>query len=57
MAMYNPCVTKRSSRTITEIKVQGGKKRHGSHRSTIIGKYQFKTKPVTELNQPGIIWQ
>jgi hypothetical protein len=34
-----------------------GKKRHGSHRSAIIGKYQFKTKPVTELNQPGIIWQ
>ena len=57
MAMYNPCVTKRSSRPITEIKVQGGKQRHGSHRSTIIGKYQFKTKPVTNLNQPGIIWQ
>ena len=57
MAMYNPCVNKRSSRPITEVKVQGGKKKHGSHRSTIIGKYQFKTKPVTELNQTGIIWQ
>ena len=34
-----------------------GRKRHGSHRSQIIGKYQFKTKPVTELNQVGIIWQ
>ena len=56
MTMYNPYVTKRSERIITEVKTQGGRKRHGSHRSTIIGKYQFKTKPVTELNQPGIIW-
>ncbi len=37
-------------------KIQG-RKRHGSHRSTIIGKYQFKSTPVTELNQPGVIWQ
>ena len=36
--------------------VQGGKKKHGSHRSHIIGKYKLQHKPVTELNQPGIVW-
>jgi hypothetical protein len=33
-----------------------GRKRHGSHRSTIIGKYQFKSSPVTSLKQAGVIW-
>jgi hypothetical protein len=33
-----------------------GRKRHGSHRSQIIGKYQFKASPVTSLHQPGVIW-
>ena len=40
-----------------ESKVQnGGRKLHGSHRSHIIGKYQFKRTPVTRLDQPGVIW-
>jgi len=34
-----------------------GAKKHGSHRSHIIGKYEFKRTPVTELYQPGVIWQ
>ena len=62
MQRYNPYVGKgrngEVSRYRTETKSpQGGRKRHGSHRSTIIGKYQFKSTPVTELNQPGVIWQ
>ena len=33
-----------------------GRKRHGSHRSQIIGKYQFTTSPVVSLHQAGVIW-
>jgi hypothetical protein len=33
-----------------------GRKRHGSHRSQIIGKYQFTVSPVTSLHQAGVIW-
>ena len=61
MQHYNPYVGKgrngEQHRVRAETKSpQGGRKKHGSHRSTIIGKYQFNSKPVTELHQPGVIW-
>ena len=62
LANYNPFVGRGRNGEVRRTRVetkspQGGRKRHGSHRSTIIGKYQFKTKPVTELHKPGIIWK
>ena len=33
-----------------------GRKRHGSHRSEIIGKYCFTSSPVMSLHQAGVIW-
>ena len=33
-----------------------GRKRHGSHRSQIIGKYHFTPSPVVSLHQAGVIW-
>jgi hypothetical protein len=45
----------RSANTASKVGATG-RKRHGSHRSEIIGKYQFKQAPVVSLHQPGIIW-
>ena len=62
MSSYNPYVgrarngAQRQQRT-DYAKPQGGRKKHGSHRSPIIGAYQFKSSPVTELHQAGVIWQ
>ena len=57
MSSYNPYVSKRSNRANTPAqRQQGGRKKHGSHRSPIIGAYQFKSSPVTELHQAGVIW-
>jgi hypothetical protein len=59
--MYNPYVGRgrngevRKQRT-SDLKPQGGKKKHGSHRSHIIGKVKFNPSKVTELHQPGVIW-
>jgi hypothetical protein len=56
--MYNPYVSTKKHRT-PEIKQTGknqGKKKHGSHRSHIIGKVKFNPSKVTELHQPGVIW-
>ena len=61
MSNYNPYVGRgrngevRRHRANTPM-VQGGRKRHGSHRSHIIGKYKMQAKPVTELHQKGTIW-
>ena len=62
MQHYNPYVGKGRNGDVKRVRSetkspQGGRKKHGSHRSTIIGKYQFKSTPVTELKQPGVIWQ
>lgn len=36
---------------------QASRKKHGKTKSTLIGRYEFDHKPVTELHQPGVIWQ
>jgi len=51
---YKP-LTSKSFRSASKVG-KAGRKRHGSHRSQIIGKYQFKASPVTSLHQAGVIW-
>ena len=51
---YKP-LTSKSFRTASKVG-KSGRKRHGSHRSQIIGKYQFTTSPVVSLHQAGVIW-
>ena len=51
---YKP-LTSKSFRSASKVG-KSGRKRHGSHRSTVIGKYHFTSSPVMSLNQPGVIW-
>jgi len=53
-ATYKP-LTSKSFRSASKVG-KAGRKRHGSHRSPLLGKYQFTASPVTSLHQPGIIW-
>lgn len=59
MTMYNPYVSKKPNRPAPDVTSTGknqGKKRHGSHRSHIIGSVKFNPSPVTKLHQRGVIW-
>ena len=51
---YKP-LTSKSFRSASKVG-KAGRKRHGSHRSTVIGKYHFTASPVVSLDQPGVIW-
>jgi hypothetical protein len=51
---YKP-LTSKSFRSASKVG-KAGRKRHGSHRSTIIGQYQFTPSPVMSLHQAGVIW-
>ena len=51
---YKP-LTSKSFRSASKVG-KAGRKRHGSHRSATIGKYQFTASPVMSLHQAGVIW-
>ena len=51
---YKP-LTSKSFRSASKVG-KAGRKRHGSHRSKLIGQYQFTSSPVVSLHQAGVIW-
>ena len=51
---YKPLSSK-SFRSASKVG-KAGRKRHGSHRSAIIGKCRFTSSPVVSLHQAGVIW-
>jgi hypothetical protein len=49
-------LTSSVSRSASTGKPNPQAKRHGVHRSSLIGSYKFNPSPVVSIKQPGVIW-